>query len=93
MSVCPTCGHQKKPYGLTDQQRALHAFIIHYTDAHGGISPSYDEMKDAIGLASKSGVHRLLNGLQERGYIDRRLHRARTVTVLHRLAVAQDAAE
>ena len=47
-----------------------------------GISPSYDEMKDALALRSKSGIHRLITGLEERGFIRRLPHRARALEVL-----------
>jgi repressor LexA len=53
-----------------------------------GISPSFDEMKDALGLKSKSGVHRLITGLEERGFIRRLPHRARALEVM-RLAEDQ----
>jgi repressor LexA len=47
-----------------------------------GVSPSFDEMKDALGLKSKSGIHRLITGLEERGFIRRLAHRARAIEVL-----------
>ncbi len=47
-----------------------------------GISPSFDEMKDALGLKSKSGIHRLITGLEERGFIHRLPHRARAIEIL-----------
>ena len=47
-----------------------------------GVSPSYDEMKDALGLKSKSGIHRLITGLEERGFIRRLPHRARAIEIL-----------
>ncbi|TCS64179.1 transcriptional repressor LexA [Varunaivibrio sulfuroxidans] len=47
-----------------------------------GVSPSYDEMKDALGLASKSGIHRLISALEERGFVRRLPHRARALEVL-----------
>lgn len=47
-----------------------------------GVSPSFDEMKDALGLRSKSGIHRLITGLEERGFIRRLPHRARALEVL-----------
>ena len=47
-----------------------------------GISPSFDEMRDALGLRSKSGIHRLITGLEERGFIRRLPHRARAIEVL-----------
>jgi len=47
-----------------------------------GISPSFDEMRDALGLKSKSGIHRLISGLEERGFIRRLPHRARALEVI-----------
>ena len=47
-----------------------------------GISPSFDEMRDALGLKSKSGIHRLISGLEERGFIRRLPHRARALEVM-----------
>ncbi len=47
-----------------------------------GVSPSFDEMKDALGLRSKSGIHRLITGLEERGFLRRLAHRARALEVL-----------
>ncbi|GAA0569327.1 transcriptional repressor LexA [Caenispirillum bisanense] len=47
-----------------------------------GVSPSFDEMKDALDLKSKSGIHRLITGLEERGFIRRLPHRARALEVL-----------
>lgn len=56
--------------GLTRRQRDLLAFIKRHTDQHGS-SPSYEEMARAVGMASKSGIHRLLTGLEVRGRIER----------------------
>ena len=47
-----------------------------------GVPPTFDEMKDALGLKSKSGIHRLISGLEERGFIRRLAHRARALEVL-----------
>lgn len=47
-----------------------------------GVSPSYEEMKEALGLASKSGIHRLIGALEERGFLRRLPHRARALEVL-----------
>lgn len=47
-----------------------------------GISPSFDEMKDALDLKSKSGIHRLITGLEERGFIRRLAHRARALEIV-----------
>jgi len=66
---------------LTKKQHELLIFIEQRLNT-SGISPSYDEMKDALGLASKSGIHRLITGLEERGFIRRLPHRARALEVL-----------
>lgn len=66
---------------LTAKQHQLLAFINERVSA-GGVSPSFDEMKDALGLKSKSGVHRLVNALEERGFIRRMANRARALEVL-----------
>ncbi|MBF0248695.1 MAG: transcriptional repressor LexA [Alphaproteobacteria bacterium] len=47
-----------------------------------GVPPSFEEMKEAVGLKSKSGIHRLISGLEERGFIRRLPHRARALEVL-----------
>ncbi|MCC5969644.1 MAG: transcriptional repressor LexA [Pararhodobacter sp.] len=47
-----------------------------------GVPPSFDEMKDALNLRSKSGIHRLITALEERGFIRRLAHRARAIEVL-----------
>lgn len=66
---------------LTRKQQELLLFI---NDRLGkdGVSPSFDEMKDAVGLKSKSGIHRLITALEERGFIRRLPHRARALEVL-----------
>ena len=51
---------------LTEKQRTLLVFI-HDCLNERGVSPSFDEMKDALGLKSKSGIHRLITALEERG--------------------------
>ena len=66
---------------LTAKQRELLLFI----DARlneGGISPSFDEMREALDLKSKSGVHRLISALEERGFIRRLPNRARALEVV-----------
>lgn len=66
---------------LTRKQHELLLFIHgHLTE--NGVSPSFDEMKDALGLKSKSGIHRLITGLEERGFIRRLPHRARALEIL-----------
>lgn len=66
--------------GLTPRMRKLLDFLNGYI-VENGFSPSFDEMKDALGLRSKSGVHRLVLSLEERGWVTRLPHRARTLTV------------
>ena len=66
---------------LTKKQHELLLFI-HKRLSEDGVSPSFDEMKEALGLASKSGVHRLVSALEERGFIRRLAHRARALEVL-----------
>ena len=66
---------------LTKKQRELLLYINQRLTATG-ISPSFDEMKDALSLKSKSGIHRLVSGLEERGFIRRLPHRARALEVV-----------
>ncbi|VBB68690.1 SOS-response repressor and protease LexA [invertebrate metagenome] len=66
---------------LTKKQYELLIFIDRRLKA-AGVSPSFDEMKDALSLKSKSGIHRLITGLEERGFIRRLPHRARALEVL-----------
>ena len=59
--------------------------LLVYIDQHlkqTGFSPSFEEMKEALSLKSKSGIHRLISALEERGYLARRHHRARALEVL-----------
>ncbi|SET05446.1 transcriptional repressor LexA [Oceanicella actignis] len=66
---------------LTKKQRELLAFLHERIEAEG-VSPSFDEMKDALKLRSKSGIHRLITALEERGFIRRLPHRARAIEIL-----------
>lgn len=66
---------------LTRKQYELLVYIKKHLDTHG-VSPSFDEMKDALALRSKSGIHRLITGLEERGFIRRLAHRARALEVV-----------
>lgn len=66
---------------LTKKQRDLLIFIRDRI-ADGGVCPSFDEMKDALDLKSKSGIHRLITGLEERGYVQRLANRARALEVI-----------
>jgi repressor LexA len=66
---------------LTKKQHEL-LLYINKRLSEDGVSPSFDEMKEALNLASKSGVHRLVSALEERGFIRRLAHRARALEVL-----------
>jgi repressor LexA len=66
---------------LTRKQHELLMFI-HERIKETGVSPSFDEMKEALDLASKSGIHRLITALEERGFLRRLPHRARALEVL-----------
>ena len=66
---------------LTRKQMELLEFI-HGRTRRDGIPPSFDEMKEALNLRSKSGIHRLITALEERGFIRRLAHRARAIEVV-----------
>jgi repressor LexA len=66
---------------LTKKQHELLTFIDKRIQ-DTGISPSFDEMKEALGLKSKSGIHRLITALEERGFLRRLRHRARALEVV-----------
>src|ERR1017187_7206921 len=66
---------------LTRKQFELLRFI-HERLTEAGIPPSFDEMKDALDLRSKSGIHRLITALEERGFIRRLPNRARAIEVI-----------
>lgn len=65
---------------LTRKQHEL-LMYIHERIKETGVSPSFDEMKEALDLASKSGIHRLITALEERGFLRRLPHRARALEV------------
>ncbi|NKX45813.1 transcriptional repressor LexA [Roseicyclus persicicus] len=66
---------------LTRKQRDLLEFI-HTRVQRDGVPPSFDEMKEALDLRSKSGIHRLITALEERGFIRRLAHRARAIEIV-----------
>lgn len=66
---------------LTRKQYELLIFVNRRL-TETGVSPSFEEMKEALGLKSKSGIHRLISGLEERGFIRRLAHRARALEVV-----------
>ena len=66
---------------LTKKQLELFTYIDREVK-NTGIAPSFDEMKEALQLKSKSGIHRLISGLEERGFIKKLSHRARAIEIL-----------
>ena len=66
---------------LTQKQKNLLMFINERLKSDG-VPPSFDEMKDALDLKSKSGIHRLITALEERGFIRRLPHKARALEIL-----------
>ena len=66
---------------LTFQQEKLLKFIINY-QKQNNVTPSFDEMKDGLDLKSKSGIHRIVSALEERGYIKKLNNRARAIEII-----------
>ncbi|WP_027136070.1 transcriptional repressor LexA [Geminicoccus roseus] len=77
---------------LTGRQRQLVLFIQDYHEKNG-IYPSFDEMREALKLKSKSGIHRLVSGLEERGFLRRLAYRARAIELVRDRMQEQEAAE
>ena len=69
---------------LTFQQEKLLKFIIDY-QKENNVTPSFDEMKDGLDLKSKSGIHRILSALEERGYIKKLNNRARAIEIIKKI--------
>ena len=67
---------------LTKKQKELLDFIT-IINKKSGISPSYDEMKDELNLKSKSGIHRIISALEERGFIKKLANKARAIEIIH----------
>ena len=66
---------------LTAKQKEL-LLLIHHRVQETGVPPSFEEMKEALDLKSKSGIHRLITALEERGFIRRLPHRARALEIV-----------
>ena len=69
---------------LTKKQKELFVYLNNYISSND-ISPSFEEMKNAVNLKSKSGIHRLITSLEQRGYIKRLKHKARTMEITKNL--------
>ena len=67
---------------LTKKQKELLDYIT-VVNKKFGISPSYDEMKDKLKLKSKSGIHRIISALEERGFIRKLANKARAIEIIH----------
>ena len=65
---------------LTKKQKELFVYLNNYISSND-ISPSFEEMKNAVNLKSKSGIHRLITSLEQRGYIKRLKHKARAMEI------------
>jgi len=70
---------------LTKKQKELFDYLIKYI-SENSISPSFEEMKTAINLKSKSGIHRLITSLEQRGFIKRLKHKARAMEITRNLS-------
>ncbi len=66
---------------LTRKQKELFDYLKHYINSNQ-ISPSFEEMKEAVNLKSKSGIHRLITSLEQRGFIKRLKHKARAMEIV-----------
>lgn len=72
---------------LTPRQLELLQYIQAYQVANAGVAPSFDECRHSIGLASKSGIYRLMRGLEDRGHIRRMSRRSRAIEIVTELPV------
>lgn len=70
--------------GLTRRQGEALDFIRAYMGTHSGVSPSFDEIRDALGLKTRGRVHYLIKGLERRGHIRRPSAAARAIALVHR---------
>ncbi len=68
---------------LTKKQKELYDYLKNYISSNH-ISPSFEEMKSAVNLKSKSGIHRLITSLEERGFIKRLKHKARAMEIINK---------
>ena len=68
---------------LTKKQKELFEYLKDYISSNQ-ISPSFEEMKEAVNLKSKSGIHRLITSLEQRGFIKRLKHRARAMEIINK---------
>jgi len=81
----PLRWNRPQHFGLTRKQSELLRFIGQYIRESGGVPPAYSEMQSFLDLKSTSSIHRLITGLEERGFIRRIPGRARALEVVVRL--------
>ena len=74
---------------LTKKQKELFDYLSNYISSNN-ISPSFEEMKQAVNLKSKSGIHRLVTSLEQRGFIRRLKHKARAMEITKNFASSKD---
>ena len=77
---------------LTKKQKELYDYLKIYI-ADNQISPSFEEMKSAVNLKSKSGIHRLITSLEERGFIKRLKHKARAMEIINKITSDDNSSE
>ena len=74
---------------LTKKQKELFDYLKEYM-SNNQISPSFEEMKEAVNLKSKSGIHRLVSSLEERGFIKRLKHKARAMEIVNKNSTLEE---
>ena len=77
---------------LTKKQKELYDYLKNYISSNE-ISPSFEEMKSAVNLKSKSGIHRLITSLEERGFIKRLKHKARAMEIINKITSDDNSSE
>jgi repressor LexA len=78
----PLIGSFRRDFAMLTQKQKDLLMLIHRRLQETGVPPSFDEMKEALELKSKSGIHRLITALEERGFIRRLPHRARALEII-----------
>jgi len=82
MFLIPAGGGKQAGHNMLTRKQYDLLMFVHKRVQRDGISPSFDEMKEALNLRSKSGIHRLITALEERGFIRRLAHRARAIEII-----------
>ena len=69
-------------FSLTEKQARVKAFLIDYISRNNGLAPSFEETAEGVGISSKSGVHRIMQALIERGHVRTIPGRARAIQII-----------